>query len=302
MEMIITFSSKPAVLDYLRETWLPYKERFVSAWADTKIHFGNVNTSRVEGQHQAAIKNYLRVSNLDIRDVCKRIGLSLQNQRKEYEAKLSCDRMRVYHCLNVPFYQNVIRKISVFALLQAHKQFRIAKQPLNETVTPCSVTFTSSMGIPCSHAIRSKLAMNETLSVNDFHPQWRIVACSPPSAIDVESEVSNIEQLLASIASSYDTLPPHQRAETVTQLYHIATQSPDVLSNFQMTATRGRPPGARNREDSSTRRNPSAFEDARSQHRAARRCRLCSQTGHDRRNCRGRLENTADERQMPDSL
>jgi hypothetical protein len=139
--------------------------QFVSAWADTKIHFGNGNTSRAEGQHKAAFKNYLKVSTSGIRDVCNRIELSLQNQRNKYEAKLSCDRMRVYHCLNVPFYRSVIRKTSTFAMLQVHKQFRIAKQP--QTEAQRSFKFTSSMEMPCSHAIKSKMTLNEVLSVDD---------------------------------------------------------------------------------------------------------------------------------------
>ncbi|KMS94634.1 hypothetical protein BVRB_016790, partial [Beta vulgaris subsp. vulgaris] len=303
MEINISFSSTPGVLNNLLETWIPYKERFVSAWADTKIHFGNVNTSRVEGQHQAAIKNYLKVSTLDIRDVCNRIDLSMQNQWKEYEAKLSSNRIRVSHCLNVPFYRNVIRKISTFALLQVHKQFRISKQPLNEMESRCSFTFTSSMGLPCSHAIKIRMAQNDILSVDDFHPQWRIDDSCPPAAINPQSDIPDIEPLLASVARSYDTLPQHQQAETINQLYFIANQSPDAPSNFQTAITRGRPSGARNREDTSTRRHPSAFERADNQPRAARRCRQCGQTGHDRRTCSIRPEETSCiEYGMPDSF
>ena len=135
MAMNIVFANMPSVFRYLTETWIPQKERFGSAWADKSTHFGNVNTSRVEGQHQAGIKNYLKVSTLDFREVCNRIDLSLQNQWKEHEAKLSSDRTRVYHCLNGLFYRNVIRKISSFALMQVHKQLGIAKQPLTENQT-----------------------------------------------------------------------------------------------------------------------------------------------------------------------
>ena len=286
LEINIAFSNVPGVLNYLLETWIPYKERFISAWADTIIHFGNVNTSRVEGQHQAGIKNYLKVSTLDIRDVCSRIDLSITNQWKEYEAKLSCDRIRVSHSLNVPLYRNVIRKISQFALLQVHKQLRISKQPLNESdQSRCSSTITSSMGMPCSHAIKIKVARNDALSVDDFHPQWRIDTYCPPPAVSARSSIEDIEQLLASISKTYETLPQHQQAETINQLHLIARQSPNAPSNFQTTITRGRPSGSRNRIDASTRRHPSAFEIADNQRRAARRCRQCGQTGHDRRNC-----------------
>ena len=41
---------------YIKTTWLdPYKEKLVKAWVDQHSHFGNVVTSRVEGNILSSI-------------------------------------------------------------------------------------------------------------------------------------------------------------------------------------------------------------------------------------------------------
>ncbi|KAI9914493.1 hypothetical protein PsorP6_007145 [Peronosclerospora sorghi] len=46
-------SHVPAVIKYLTDTWLPHKEKFVSAWTNNCRHFGNTSTllRRVCMQH-----------------------------------------------------------------------------------------------------------------------------------------------------------------------------------------------------------------------------------------------------------
>ena len=41
------FASFPAVMEYVTNAWLNnYKERFVSAWTDKIMHFGNLTTNK----------------------------------------------------------------------------------------------------------------------------------------------------------------------------------------------------------------------------------------------------------------
>ena len=42
-----TSSSYPDILDYVKSTWLnPYKDRFVEAWTNNYMHFGNTTSNR----------------------------------------------------------------------------------------------------------------------------------------------------------------------------------------------------------------------------------------------------------------
>jgi hypothetical protein len=56
-----SYRQEVALISYLRNTWLPLKEKFMSPWVDERLHFGATTTSRVEGAH-AVLKRYLQVS------------------------------------------------------------------------------------------------------------------------------------------------------------------------------------------------------------------------------------------------
>jgi hypothetical protein len=71
-EFLECYESKPNVLQYLQETWILYKECFISAWADRYLHLGNKATSRVEGAH-ATLKKYLQSSTGDLESQAKEI-------------------------------------------------------------------------------------------------------------------------------------------------------------------------------------------------------------------------------------
>jgi hypothetical protein len=59
-EMQRRYRREIALIDYIRNTWLPLKEHFVSSWVDEHLHLGAMETSRVEGFH-AVLKQLLSV-------------------------------------------------------------------------------------------------------------------------------------------------------------------------------------------------------------------------------------------------
>jgi hypothetical protein len=50
-----------ALLDYLRNSWLPLREHFMAPWVDEHLHLGATKTTCVEGFH-SVLKNFLGVS------------------------------------------------------------------------------------------------------------------------------------------------------------------------------------------------------------------------------------------------
>jgi hypothetical protein len=60
LEEFLQGMGKVQVINYLQRTWLPYKEKFVSAWTRKHTHYGQCSTSRVEGEHRR-VKNYIEV-------------------------------------------------------------------------------------------------------------------------------------------------------------------------------------------------------------------------------------------------
>jgi hypothetical protein len=55
------YRREAAFLDYLRDTWLPVKEKLMAAWVDEVLHLGTTTMSRAESAH-AVLKRYLQVS------------------------------------------------------------------------------------------------------------------------------------------------------------------------------------------------------------------------------------------------
>ncbi|CAG8753618.1 21745_t:CDS:2, partial [Gigaspora margarita] len=72
-------------------------------------------------------------------------------------------------------------KVSTFALKKVHEQFIKASNATPENpLWPCSGTFRSSMGLPCSHTIRELLDNDKCLQLDDFHQHWWIQQCQLP--------------------------------------------------------------------------------------------------------------------------
>ncbi len=65
--------------NYVNNTWLPHKEKFVACFVDEFPHFGNASTLRVEGNHHV-IKSYFCVSTLHLLTLTKWLGFMLANQ------------------------------------------------------------------------------------------------------------------------------------------------------------------------------------------------------------------------------
>ncbi|XP_052627760.1 uncharacterized protein LOC128125935 [Lactuca sativa] len=75
-----TTNNYPDAYSYLNKTWLtPHKEKFVSAWTDKFLNFGNHTTNRAESQH-AKLKRYVETSRSDIAKSLKRIADVVESQ------------------------------------------------------------------------------------------------------------------------------------------------------------------------------------------------------------------------------
>lgn len=110
-----------------------------------------------------------------------RINEAIENQL----SKLSMDEAtrsirRDNYLRNIPFFNNVMAKISLFALNKAKLQYQKVKleaaSPLENALPSCTDTFTSQMGIPCAHTMKRYMASNERLNIEDFDGQWHLFA------------------------------------------------------------------------------------------------------------------------------
>ena len=257
--LVTTFAQYGESVQYLQNTWLPYKEHFVSAWTNRYFHMGTVVTSRVESSH-AALKKWLGASTGDLWDVVTKISQELVNQDHNRYAEIEVQRIRIQHHFRIPFLQNVLGNVSFHALTLIKKQHDDAVRHGRSALPQvgCTGEFTRTMGLPCEHLIATWLLSDRKVELNDIHPQWWL--CSRNST----PQVLNIP-----ISSLH---PP---------IVDLEVRNPAVQR------TRGRPTGARNRSGvNGTRRDPSVFEHVLNDGNVGgRACSICRGQGHNRRRC-----------------
>jgi hypothetical protein len=142
----------------------------------------------------------------------------------------------------------VVRQVSLVALIKIHLQFTIAKEHAGRKVRPQpDPHFETVMGLPSATIIYDLRAANQSLPMNAVHKQWWLV-------LDLQVGTPAIQILEPAVA--------HVRG------------CPSVVA-VAACATSHQP-------ISSTRREPSAFETIG---RAPRLCKECRRLEHDVHNC-----------------
>ncbi|KAG5544831.1 hypothetical protein RHGRI_017326 [Rhododendron griersonianum] len=121
----VVYKEKEYVCNYIKNTWLPFKEKFVKAWTGNHLHFGNHVTSRAEGAH-AMLKRYLTVSTGNFHEVREKICLAIENQHHEIKTKIASEKLRVIHKFQIPMFKEFVTHVSIFALSELLKQYELA--------------------------------------------------------------------------------------------------------------------------------------------------------------------------------
>ena len=116
------------------------------------------------------------------------------------------------------FYDQDINKVSRFALM---KVYNMVCTGFKDISAICRGQIKATLGLPCPHQLRARVAAHGTLQLNDFRVQWHL---DPPFLLrfpllhsdQVEEEKappSGLVTLLNSVAEVYPTLGPNQQAE-----------------------------------------------------------------------------------------
>ena len=269
------YQSTGDLLDYLRRTWMPFKAKFVLSWTKSILHFGHLVTSRVEGAH-GVLKSWLKVSTGDLKEVCSKVELSVNNQVRSIRHQIRVDGSSKVVSLTHPIWLNVNGRISHFALKRTSEQFEKSKR-MTSNDPACTDFIWTTMGLPCSHKLKELLDSNKSLTQEDFHPHWWVIKqhTMPPS-----SNSNSISQILSQMEARLQEAPPHQRGLLLEKFEEVFER--EIVRDPQVVHSRGRPAGS-SESASSTRRQPSNFEVAETAER--RKCGICKQGGHNRRTC-----------------
>ncbi|KAG5566439.1 hypothetical protein RHGRI_002122 [Rhododendron griersonianum] len=273
----VQYKEKEYVINYLKNTWLPFKERFVNAWIGKHPHFGHRVTSRVEGAH-STLKRYLTVSTGNFREVREKICLAIENQYNEIKTKIASEKLRVTHKFQIPMLKELVSQVSFFALGELFKQCELART--DYVLGPCTGHFSRTMGLPCAHMMRDK--KDGTLLLDDIHPQWRIDRSFTDMDCGVDTNGSEIESLLKRFHDKYKQMPLAQKEDSHRRIAELVDDEIPLTLEPNIQHHKGRPLGSKKRKgDSSTTHHPSAFEIAEK----TRKCSVCHRVGHNSRTC-----------------
>jgi hypothetical protein len=174
------------------------------------------------------LKTYLQVSTSNLKTVYDKISILLANQHVEFEAAIAHNQTHTPHTARHPFYAPLLSKVSNYALGKLWEQRHQLASP--DPLPPCTGSFINTMGLPCAHEMRSRLADNGTLLLADIHPHWHLLPLIPAVA----------EPLILEPAIANPRGRPGAPQERAWRPLNRAGRARESLS--------------------STRRNPSAFE------------------------------------------
>ncbi|PWA56893.1 hypothetical protein CTI12_AA414210 [Artemisia annua] len=254
-EFELTYKGKGDAIEYIKDTWFSCKEKFVSAWTEKYLHFGNRASSRAEGAH-AKLKLYLQACTGGFREVKQKISHAVEHEFKEIKVKLASERIQVPHDCNIPFFREVLSHVSKFALKEIYKQYEKVKEG---TINPCTGHYTATMGLPCAHKIAQWEGMSLPLDLINSH--WRIDTLSLNSEDVVDNDDANrFVTLVNELSSRYQGWPLYKQEYATLMITNLLNES-EIFFEPVVQRPKGRPPKSKKKKGkTSTKRDPSRFE------------------------------------------
>ncbi|KAK9749122.1 hypothetical protein RND81_02G103800 [Saponaria officinalis] len=256
----LLYKEKAVVITYIKETWMPYKEMFVTTWTNKHPHFGNRVSSRAEGAH-AKLKSYLQVSTGDLDQVVSKISLAVENEFYEICSTLQSERIRVPHRCRVPLFKFLLNHVSHFSLSNLFKQYEMVK--FGTLKAECTGHFTATMGLPCAHMMSTLKESSLLLNFIDSH--WILDTITLP-CVDGggnHSDNDGITGLCGKLLDRYQEAPIVDKKEIEERLAILLNASKLLPLEPNVQLPKGRPPGSLNKRKEatkSTKRAPSGFE------------------------------------------
>ena len=122
-EFELVYKEQKDALEYIKNICFPWKEKFVTAWIDKHLHFGNRSSSRAEGAH-AKLKLYLQVSTRGFHEVKEKISLEVEHEFNEIRVKLPSERIFKFITVAIcRLFRELHSHVSHFALKEIYKQY-----------------------------------------------------------------------------------------------------------------------------------------------------------------------------------
>lgn len=168
----------------------------------------------------------------------------LENQFTELAAYEERDKLKVNHSHQLPIFQNLLHKVSRYALNKIFEQYQKADE-----VSECKGMFTKTFGLPCQHQIREYKQRGESIQLMDVGQQWRLDIQVPPAQNSNVSFDSPRSKSIKKLQQRFSTLSQAQSEVLAEKIDYLLLQDVPTLSEPQPSSVkkRGRPTGSKNK-------------------------------------------------------
>ncbi|XP_057452011.1 protein FAR1-RELATED SEQUENCE 6-like [Lotus japonicus] len=178
------------LMNYIKETWLPFKHKFLKYAIDHYVHMGNTTTNMVEGAH-AKLKACIKDSKSDMCAAWAAIHRCTLLQHTRINAAFQASIFIREHTFKDKLYDNLRGVVSRYALmLIAKEKARVGK---------CCCTIRRTHDLPCS----CRLGMMNTIPLTAVDQHWRrLTSTSAPDesqpvlGLSIATELEVIAKML----------------------------------------------------------------------------------------------------------
>ncbi|XP_056697860.1 uncharacterized protein [Spinacia oleracea] len=163
----------PAVIDYVHKTWLTHhRQKFVLAWTNEVLHFGNIMTCRVESQH-SVVKSWLGSLQGSLDTVFRKVHASINYQVTEIKIGLEISRRRHGVLFKHYLYQQLIGRVFHHALELILDERTRMLHLSTEVFERCGCAMLTTHGLPCACRIFTVLQGGVGIYIDLVHRFWR---------------------------------------------------------------------------------------------------------------------------------
>ena len=165
----------PQLVEYLRTEWVeaPYKNEVFDCFIDTNVRYFRHKCTSTNEDAYVILKKYLQDRTGDLLIVISAAHTKIQGEIHEIRGNMAKDFDRKPDDIKQnPFFNNVIDKVTLYALRKINQQYAKALIVTREPPSSCTGYYKLNMGLPYSYIIREMHTHGEKLALRDVHPHW----------------------------------------------------------------------------------------------------------------------------------
>ncbi|XP_048424670.1 uncharacterized protein LOC125467934 [Pyrus x bretschneideri] len=250
------FSMYTEVMEYVTNTWLnPFEDRFVSAWTDMIMHFGNVTSNRAKGAH-TKLKRELGMSQGNFEGSFESIHSLIELQHTDIKISFDKCLMVTQQSFKSSEFKYLRGVVSMFALEKVLSRSKLATS-IGVDGSGCGCVIPRTHGLPCAHEIVKYKGECQPIPLESLDPHWAKLDILPPSSAQDSMDVNEFPELellqqYFLEANAENRLMLRKRVRELVAPYTTNLVEPGVKSRL-----RGQ---LRGKIDMSTQQDPYAFD------------------------------------------